>query len=275
MNNNIMKNQSEAGELNPSVTINPSVTVKNHIEKSRRLLNEISDTGGDIGNSKAKFQKIIYELDTARDAVQSIITQIDEEAVENELADIFRSSASGTVGIIGGCSNPDRAPDWLQMRLETTLPSNKNLAEVKRLSNTVTNLLDCYAGYLGHLPQYGRVFVAIVEHICPNDDSDGKSASYDHDNKGYRAIPNALKGRLFADDNQFTMSLGLFTVENPNDPHCDVYIIPIEDIAEFTAQNLVFELQNPVAVMQENTWLSADFLSKTATRYKFADNANL
>jgi hypothetical protein len=36
------------------------------------------------------------------------------------------------------------------------------------------------------------------------------------------------------------MSLGLFTVENPNDPHCDIYVISMEDIAEFAAQYLVF-----------------------------------
>jgi hypothetical protein len=78
--------------------------------------------------------------------------------------------------------------------------------------------------------------VAIIEYR----DSESSGGSYDHDNKGYRAVPNALKGRVFADDNQFAMSLGLFTVEDSDDPHCEIYVIDMEDIVEFSEMYLMF-----------------------------------
>jgi hypothetical protein len=149
---------------------------------------------------------------------------------KNELADMFNSAASGSAGLIEN--------DWLHLRIEAALPNGNNHAEMKRITKTVTRLLDCCAGYLGYLPEYEQAFVAIIEH--KSTEISGKPRTYDHDNKGYRAIPNALKGRVFADDNQFTMSLGLFTVEDSDDPHCDVYIIPMTDMAEFAAQYLAF-----------------------------------
>jgi len=137
------------------------------------------------------------------------------------------SAISGTVEMIND--------NWLHLRLETLLPGANNLEGIKLVSHAVTNLLDCYTGYLGYLPEYEQAFVAIIEHTSPDNGS-----SYDHDNKGYRAIPNALKGRVFKDDNQFTMSLGLFTVDNSSDPHCDIYVIPIEDIVDFALHYLAF-----------------------------------
>lgn len=209
--------------------------IKTHIDKSRRLLDEVINTGENGGENKAKTRllKVIYELETAREAVQSLLTELEESKVKNELTDMLNSSASGTVEMIGS--------NWLHLRLETNLPGDKNHVEVKRVSNTVTNLLDCYAGYLGYLPQYEQAFVAIIEYANPvNVTRQGAATAFDNDNKGYRAIPNALKGRLFEDDNQFIMSLGLFTVDSDEDSHCDIYIIPIEDVADFTAQFLVF-----------------------------------
>ena len=115
------------------------------------------------------------------------------------------------------------------------LPSDKNFIEIKKLSNSVTNLLDVQSEYAGYLPQYEQAFAAIVEYKSPD-----RTKSYDHDNKGYRAIPNALKGRVFGDDNQFTMSLGLFTVHDETDQRTEIYVIPIEDIADFAVHFLIF-----------------------------------
>ena len=201
--------------------------IKKHIEKSRNLLGEITSANGVQKRSVPTLTKIAYHLETARDEVQSAITQIKEDSVQNELVERFNSAASGTAELIEN--------GWFHLRLEANLPSAKNIADVKRISKTVTNLLDYYAGCRGSLPEYERVFVAIIEHTDPEN-----APTYDHDNKGYRSIPNALKGRMFADDDQFTMSLGLFTVENSNDPHCEVYVIPLEDTAAFAAQYLAF-----------------------------------
>ena len=45
-------------------------------------------------------------------------------------------------------------------------------------------------------------------------------------------IPNAIKGRVIPDDNQFILSVGLFAKMEDN-PHLEIYIMPPEDAANF------------------------------------------
>ena len=206
--------------------------IKKYMNKCFLIIEEVLSDGVET-DARTKLDRAIYELEAARAVILSLMAEHDEKQIDNELSNILSESASGTIEIIGN--------NWLHLSMQMLLPSDKNLSEMKKLSNTVTNLLDCQAGYLGYLPQYERAFVAIVEHKnTENVSSSGTVTVYDHDNKGYRAIPNAMKGRVFADDNQFTMSLGLFTKHAESDLHCDIYVIPIEDITEFSAQYLIF-----------------------------------
>lgn len=206
---------------------------RKHIEKCCDLINDAITINCDNEKAIKKLSKALYETDCISEIICGEINKIKGEQAQNELAEMLdnttSSSASGSIDVIGN--------DWLYLRLETLLPSDKKPGQVKRVSNTITNLLDYFSGYTGYLPNYDRAFVVIVEHKSTEDKD---KASYDHDNKGYRAIPNALKGRVFSDDNQFVMSLGLFTAHNENDPHCDIYVIPIEDIAEFATYYLNF-----------------------------------
>lgn len=41
-------------------------------------------------------------------------------------------------------------------------------------------------------------------------------------------IPNALKGRVIEDDNQFVLSIGLFA-KLSDEPRCEIYVMPPED----------------------------------------------
>lgn len=72
--------------------------------------------------------------------------------------------------------------------------------------------------------------MAIVEH-CPVD----CSGTFDNDNKGFRGAVNALKGRLFRDDNQFELALGLFTVID-EDTCCHIYVTPFDEAGDFHYQ---------------------------------------
>jgi len=201
-------------------------SIKNHIDKGRWWLNEAANDE----NSEDVKNKLLYADNEFITVIQNVreLRKKTDESDENEISDMLNSSASGTIELVGNY--------WLHLRLEMTLPGDRNRGEVKRVSNTVNNLLDYYYGYLGYLPRYEWAFVAIVEHKTP----DGNDSSYDNDNKGYRAIPNALKGRVFADDNQFNMSLGLFTIDDSEAPCCDVYVVPMDEVADFAAQFLVF-----------------------------------
>ena len=72
-----------------------------------------------------------------------------------------------------------------------------------------------------------KAFAAIVEHR-----PDAGCGAFDHDNKGFKSVINALKGRLFPDDNQFELSLGMFTVRD-EDACCHIYVLPFEEAGDF------------------------------------------
>jgi hypothetical protein len=166
-------------------------------------------------------------MEAATVGVAELCRKTDNKLVRKELGDNFCNSSSGTIELIDN--------KYLYMKLDILLPNTRNNVGIKTVSNTINNLLDVFADYHKGLPQYEDVFLAIVEHRSP--DSEG---SYDHDNKGFRAVPNALKGRLFSDDNQFVMSLGLFTRYSEDEFYTEVYVLPMSDLSHFAMKYLKF-----------------------------------
>lgn len=84
----------------------------------------------------------------------------------------------------------------------------------------MSRLLDSYDG---ELPYFESAFLAIVEH-CNNENHN----ALDNDNKGWKMIPNVLKGRVIKDDSQFILSIGLFA-KISEDVRCEIYVLPPED----------------------------------------------
>ena len=108
---------------------------------------------------------------------------------------------------------------WLHIRLNTLLPNYKY-----RISNYIGDTISrLIASYGGELPFFEKAFLAIVEQ-CNNENHN----ALDNDNKGWKMIPNALKGRVIEDDSQFILSIGLFS-EISDEARCDIYVIPPED----------------------------------------------
>ncbi len=125
---------------------------------------------------------------------------------------------------------------WLHIRLNTLLPNYKAIGGTQYVSDTITRLLDRFQKDGGEFPMFDKAFLAIIEHCdftC--------SEVFDHDNKGFKAVQNALKGRLFPDDDQFELSLGLFTVLDP-EMSCHIYVMPENDASEFLYQKLAGEI---------------------------------
>lgn len=116
---------------------------------------------------------------------------------------------------------------WLHIKLNTLLPHYKILGGTQYITDCITRLLDKFSESGGTIPMFSKAFLAIVEH-CPVDCSE----AFDHDNKGFKSVQNALKGRLFPDDNQFELSLGLFTVLDA-DMCCHIYVLPDEEAGDF------------------------------------------
>ena len=111
----------------------------------------------------------------------------------------------------------------VHIKLNTLLPHCK-YKTTNYLQDIILRLLESYPGTL---PKYDKAFLAIVEH-CNHTNRN----AYDQDNKGWKQIPNALKGILFDDDDQFNLSLGLFSVYS-DEPACHIYVMPIESASDF------------------------------------------
>lgn len=112
---------------------------------------------------------------------------------------------------------------WVNVSLNTILPSTK-YKTTNYIGDTISRLVK---NYDGELPYYDNAFLAIVEY-CNFENHN----SLDNDNKGWKMIPNALKGRVIADDNQFILSVGLFAKISET-PHLEIYILPSEDASIF------------------------------------------
>lgn len=116
---------------------------------------------------------------------------------------------------------------WLHIKLNTLLPHYKVTGGTEYVSDSIIRLLDAFKSDGGALPYFDEAFLAIIDHC-----DDRSCDVFDHDNKGYKAVQNALKGRLFPDDNQFHLSLGLFT-ENDPEPSCHIYVLPDCEAGDF------------------------------------------
>lgn len=108
---------------------------------------------------------------------------------------------------------------WLHIRLDMLLP-NCRYGTTPHIKNAIQTFLDQYDG---QLPFFEKAFLIIDEHS--NDDT---RQVYDPDNKAWKAISNALKGSIFADDNQYTLSLCLLARRSDR-AACHIFVMPPED----------------------------------------------
>lgn len=108
---------------------------------------------------------------------------------------------------------------WLHITLNTLLPNCKYRIS-SYIGDTIGRLIQS-CGY--ELPYFEKAFMAIVEY-CNYENHN----ALDNDNKGWKMIPNALKGSVIEDDSQFVLSVGLFA-EISEDLRCEIYVMPPED----------------------------------------------
>ena len=112
---------------------------------------------------------------------------------------------------------------WIKIALNTLLPSCKYKIS-NYIGDTITRLIkNCGQD----LPYFDEAFLAIVEYVNHENHN-----ALDNDNKGWKMIPNALKGRVIEDDNQFVLSIGLFSKLSEN-LHSEIYVMPLEDGSAF------------------------------------------
>ena len=116
---------------------------------------------------------------------------------------------------------------WLLMELNTLLPHCRFSTPVW-LTDTITRLLDQYERRQGKLPMLDRALL-VIEEFC---DVDSRNV-FDQDNKGFKAVSNAIKGRLVEDDDQFTLSVCLLSQRFSGAKSCHIYVLPLSEAGDF------------------------------------------
>ena len=115
---------------------------------------------------------------------------------------------------------------WLHIQLNTLLP-NCRFERPLWLTDTVTRLLDQLERKQGKLPMIEKALLVIDEHC-----NIASRQVYDQDNKGWKAVSNAIKGRLVADDDQYSLGVCLLSQSSPEQA-CHIYILPVSDAGDF------------------------------------------
>ena len=117
---------------------------------------------------------------------------------------------------------------WLHIRLNTLLPSAAYQVPVW-LSDTIRCLLDEYEAGGQSLPYYRDALMVIDE----RSDIEGRRV-FDQDNKGFKAVSNAIKGRLIPDDDQYTLGVALLSSRSGENA-CHITLLDSADAADFFA----------------------------------------
>ncbi len=142
-----------------------------------------------------------------------------------ELLTIGRKPVLPTLDVAGSISVNEFG--WLMIELNTLLPHCRFSTPVW-LTDTITRLLDQHERRHGKLPMLDQALL-VIEEFC---DVDSRNV-FDQDNKGWKAVSNAIKGRLVEDDDQFTLSVCLLSQRFSGAKSCHIYVLPLSDTGDF------------------------------------------
>lgn len=132
-------------------------------------------------------------------------------------------ASAGQVDLLCDC--------WLHIRLNTLLPHCR-FQTPNWLSDTLSRLLDGYEAQGRALPRYEKAMLIIDEHS----DMSGRHI-FDQDNKGWKAVSNAIKGRLIPDDDQYTLSVALLSQRSSSNA-CHITLLDQRDAGDFFSLRL-------------------------------------
>jgi hypothetical protein len=213
--------------------------MKKHLHNARKALEYLSANDVTVEKQSslldaatAQFERAVLELRRLAERGRA------SPACPQPQASIFRGEE-----IYGEAQVTENG--WLHIRLDTLLPASRLIEQSGRhpgsgchpgsgyVPDSIVRLLNRFAETGGEVPFYEKAFLAIIERCGPDE---RQSASvrhcYDHDNKSLSGVRNALKGRAFPDDDQFELSLGLFTEPGAEDA-CHIYVLPEWETADF------------------------------------------
>lgn len=168
-----------------------------------------------------ELHKLTSELETL-----ALQTRNLDEAYHVNVWDIAKKpyNKSWDAGIAGRVEVNEN--DWLHITLNTLLPHCKYQTS-PYLKDTLIRLLSNYQLNGGTLPFYRTAMLIIDEH-CNIENRQ----IFDQDNKGWKVVPNALKGLVISDDDQFSLGVALISTWD-REISCHIHVMNIEDAGAF------------------------------------------
>ena len=119
--------------------------------------------------------------------------------------------------------------NWLHIQINTLLPHCRYQTPAW-LSDTIRRLLDDFEARGNSIPYFReRAMLVIDEHSAV----DGRRV-FDQDNKGWKAVCNALKGRVIPDDDQYTLAISLLAAQSAENI-CHITLMDLRDASDFFA----------------------------------------
>ena len=115
---------------------------------------------------------------------------------------------------------------WLHITLHTLLPHCRYMPATW-LTDTVRQLLTAYMQRTNFRLHFKQMLLVIDEHS----DVDGRHV-FDQDNKGWKAVSNALKGLVIDDDDQYHLSVHMMSSRSAENV-CHISLVLPESEEEF------------------------------------------
>ena len=115
---------------------------------------------------------------------------------------------------------------WVHMQIDTLLPHCRYMPATW-LTDTVRQLLTAYMQHTNFRLHFKQMLLVIDEHS----DVDGRHV-FDQDNKGWKAVSNALKGLVIDDDDQYHLSVHMMSSRSAENV-CHISLVLPESEEEF------------------------------------------
>ena len=115
---------------------------------------------------------------------------------------------------------------WVHMQLDTLLPHCRYMPATW-LTDTVRQLLTAYMQRTNFRLHFKQMLLVIDEHS----DVDGRHV-FDQDNKGWKAVSNALKGLVIDDDDQYHLSVHMMSSRSAENV-CHISLVLPESEEDF------------------------------------------
>lgn len=201
---------------------NIKIELKYVQEKLIKSIQAVSRVSMSESNSETVTDKRLGDiLDCVEDACITARGVIDKYRVMKPFTENAKKEKIIS-GIVGSIEVTNQG--WVHISLNTLLPNCRYKTNAYMQDTLIRLMEECDEP----LPMFKKAFLAIVEYC----DYDNREV-FDQDNKAWKMIPNAIKGRVVEDDEQFSLDIGLFSKISAT-PSCHIYVVDESQLNDFT-----------------------------------------